>query len=469
VASAQPATAGVVSGRLTEGAAPVARAAVAVVRAPYGVALWQTRTGADGTFRLDAVAPGTFALRFTLSGGLEQFHPGQADLAAARLFTVVAGAETVIDEAVMAHGSLAGRVTTDSGGAAAGAKVALHRTDGRPISSVLADADGNYAIPYPPTGRLIVAVAAAERGATNQWVPQRRTYTEAVPVDIVPGQWTTVDERLLPVGTIAGRFTRDGVPVANVVVYAYSQTSAAESVSNWTNADGVFRLRPYPGSYKLKFVVPAGTGLDQWAGRAESEAATLPVTVAADREVFLEERQLPTGRVSGRLVDAAGQPVAGHGVVISDPSRGRQFQATMDGNGEWFATVWPGRYSVLFSTTTQAQWAFGELSPQAADPVQVTAGGNTVVDDVLLRPGALTVTALDTRTGAAVPQFCVDANNRYVFLFACTDDGTVEFAEAGAGSYTVTVTAGAHRDSVTRGVRVVGERTTTHLARLRPT
>ena len=139
-------------------------------------------------------------------------------------------------------------------------------------------------------------MAAAERGATNQWTYRRRSYTQADPVTVTPRQHTTgVNERLFPSGVITGRFTRNGTPVPNVVVYAYSQTSTAESVSNWTAADGTFRLRPYPGSYTIKFVVPSGTGLDQWLGGAESESATQPVRVTGDQTVVLDEGNCRSG------------------------------------------------------------------------------------------------------------------------------------------------------------------------------
>lgn len=93
-------------------------------------------------------------------------------------------------------------------------------------------------------------------------------------------------------------------------------------MSNWTDADGVFRLKPYPGAYKLKFVVPSGTGLDQWLGGTESEAATRPLQVTAGQTVTLDERQLPTGMVRGRLLDGAGQPPERVGSSSTTPPAG---------------------------------------------------------------------------------------------------------------------------------------------------
>ncbi|HEU5107718.1 MAG TPA: carboxypeptidase-like regulatory domain-containing protein [Micromonosporaceae bacterium] len=468
-AGAADPTTGSVTGTLADGATPVADAVVDLVLPPYGASVRQARTDAAGRYRLDGVTPATYTLRFSLPGGLVQFHPGVVDLADATSFAVAAGAEVVVDEAVMAHGTLGGRVTTDSGAPAPGARVRLHRATGGPLVTVLTDADGDYRIPYPPNGTFALAVAAAERGATDQWAPRRRTRAEAGPVVITAGQHTTVDERLLPVGTISGRFTRDGEPVANVTVLAISQVSSAESVSSFTAADGTFRLRPFPGGYMVQFRVPAGTGLDQWAGGAENEASSPLLTVAADAEVVLEERQLPVGRVEGRLVGADGQPVAGAGVAIEDPSRDRFFQATTNADGAWFKLVWPGEYEVRFSTGSQVQWATGALAPEEADPVTVPAGGTAVVDDTLLPPGSLTVTAVDARSRAPLGSFCVVAQSSHVFQQECTSDGAAEFPALGGGSYTLFTTADdVHLDRQDRGVRVTSGGATAHVASMAP-
>ncbi|MEJ3746191.1 carboxypeptidase-like regulatory domain-containing protein [Actinomycetes bacterium KLBMP 9797] len=386
-AHADPPTTGSVAGTLVDAATPVPDSIVDLLILPYGAQVRQARTDAAGAFRFAQVPPRAYVLRFRLPGGLSQFHPSVLELAAAAEVTVAAGAETAVRESVVPHGTLGGRITTDSGAPAAGARVELERTTpGGPLSTVLTDANGDYRISYPPSGQLRITVAAAERGASRQWAHRRRTPAAADPFTITPGRHTTVDERLLPSGVITGRFTRDGVPQANVVVYAYSQTSTADSVSNWTAADGTFVLRPYPGSYKLKFVVPAGTGLDQWWGGAESESATQAVTVVAGQEVVHDERALPFGPVRGRLTDAAGQPAARDAVVVYDLARGRQFVATTADDGTWFKMAWPGTYAVRFETGTQTQWATGKRSPADADPVVVTANQTTVVDDTLLTP-----------------------------------------------------------------------------------
>ena len=143
---AEPPTTGSVSGTLADGGTPVPDAVVELVIPPYGVAIKQARTDAAGAFRLADAPPRDYALRFRLTGGLTQFHPAVVDLAQARLVTVVAGAEAVVQESVMPHGTIGGRITTDTGAPAAGARVELHRiTPGGALATALADA-GAYEV-----------------------------------------------------------------------------------------------------------------------------------------------------------------------------------------------------------------------------------------------------------------------------------------------------------------------------------
>ncbi len=267
-------------------------------------------------------------------------------------------------------------------------------------------------------------------------------------------------------GTITGSFTGPAGPVANVRVVAHSLTSPAQSVVTRTAPNGRFSLRPMPGRYRVSFQPPP-TLLDQWATGKETEWAADVITVVADSEVVLEEKALPTGRVEGRLVDAAGQPVAGGGVAIENPSLDRLFQATTNADGRWFATVLPGTYTVHFDTLAQVQWAHGKASPGTADPIVVTADHTTIVDEKLALTGSLSVQAVDARSGLPLTSFCVDAHTEFKFAFSCTSDGVAEFAELGGGDYTVKVSDGDHLDASTPGVRVTGGSASAFTARLR--
>jgi hypothetical protein len=470
--AADPAT-GSVTGTLVDGGTPVADASVRLIVVSGGSGLPSTETDDEGRFRFDDVQPGTYTLRFDMPGGgfVWQYHPGVTDLAAATPFTVAAGGVVTVDEAVIPHGSLGGRVTTDDGAPAAGAEVYLYPSGGGRMAWTVrrTDADGTYRFDYPPLGEFSLAFTSTGRNSSLQWFPRSLDPYEGERGVIRPGEHTTVDERLLPVGAVRGRFTRNGEPVANVTVSLGPPTPDGYIYTPFTStaADGTFLLWLFPGEYRIFFRPPAGQ--DQWFDGAETYDAATPVTVTAGGEVVIEERQLPVGRIQGRLVDAAGEPVESGTVEISDPSRGRSFETWLGTDGEWSTIVRPGDYVVQFRTGSQVQWAFGASVPEDADPVTVTVGGTTVVNDTLLAPGSLTVTAVDARTRAPVRSFCVTAQSPLVFRYDCTENGSVTFAAVGAGSYEVFIDADDfHLDQQFNDVRVTSGGATTQVARLAP-
>jgi hypothetical protein len=453
---------GSISGQITDAGTPIAGVTVSVVLPVYPVAVAQTTTDAAGAFHID-VAPGTYKLRFDLAGGLTQFFPQQTDFAAASELTVVDGEDTVVAEQVIPHGSVSGQITTSTAAVAAGAYVGLVQFSGVPVANVLAGRDGRYAFPFVAPGRYALTVGATPAGAPRQWAHGHKSRADADPITVSAGQASTVDERLLPLGVIRGTFTGAAGPIDGVGVLAESQTSAVESVSASTRADGTYTLRAYPGTYLVKYQVPGS--LDQWADQKEARWRADVVTVVADTEIVLNQQALPTGRISGRLTDSAGNPVAAAGVAIADPLLDRQFQATTDEDGTWFKTVWLGTYQVSFETQTQVQWAFGKSSSDTATPVTVAANGDTTVNETLKIPGSMRITAKDAASGTPLTSFCVQTSGT-MFAFACTDNGVAEFPEIGAGVYTVTVSDNDHLDSVTSGVQVTSGQASAVAARL---
>jgi len=97
--------------------------------------------------------------------------------------------------------------------------------------------------------------------------------------------------------------------------------------------------------------------------------------------------------------------------------------------------------------------------------VTVAADGDTVVNESLKVPGSMHVTAKDAATGSPLTSFCAETSGT-MFASACTDNGTAEFPEIGAGVYAVTVSDGDHLDSVTSGVRVTSGHAAAVAARL---
>jgi protocatechuate 3,4-dioxygenase beta subunit len=462
VPAAAAAAPGVVSGRITDGDDPIPGVTAELVLLTFPLVLVRAVSDADGGFRLEPAPVGDYRLRFTFPGGLVQYYPHETDPERATIVNIIDGDQLVLDDTVVPHGSLAGSITTDGGEPAPAAIVGLVRPDGSQFSTLLTNRDGSFVFAYLPAGTFSAFIGAAETAAPRQWAHRHKTRAEADPVVVAIGQQTTLDERLLPLGTITGQFT--GVD-GQVSVFAHSTTSFADSISVLARADGRFALTVYPGQYTVEFRPPSG--LEQWAHGKELESQADVITVGAGATVVLDEPALPAAVIRGRLTDADGQPVPGAFVDISDAARGHSYAAVTDSDGVWFQNVRPGTYRVQFSTETQYQWAVGRSSAATATPIEVPAGLTTTVDDSFARPGKVSVTATDERTGASIASFCAEAEDVFLIVQRCTDTGAVEFP-LGAGTFRVTVDDGDHVVSTVTGVRIAGGQTTRVAARLRP-
>ena len=119
---------GAVSGRLLEIDGTPAAGALAVVNSPEGYSVGDT-ADADGTYRIDPVFIGEYAVIVTSAdGNRHQYVPGTTDRSAAALITVTAGAEMVVDDRFLPTGSI--RMT------------ATDATTGAPVAGICAEIEG---------------------------------------------------------------------------------------------------------------------------------------------------------------------------------------------------------------------------------------------------------------------------------------------------------------------------------------
>ncbi|HEX6501015.1 MAG TPA: carboxypeptidase regulatory-like domain-containing protein [Micromonosporaceae bacterium] len=132
-----------------------------------------------------------------------------------------------------------------------------------------------------------------------------------------------------------------------------------------------------------------------------------------------------TGSLSGRLLDAAGNPVAGTAVTAistTDWSTVGYAQTAADGTYS-IPSVSAGTVYVSFQPpAAPEQWAYGKKQQWSADQITVTVGTDTVVDDTLLPSGMLSGT-VTTPTGSPASNVDVIAINQddYSQTSASTD------------------------------------------------
>ncbi|HEX6352673.1 MSCRAMM family protein [Actinophytocola sp.] len=238
-------------------------------------------------------------------------------------------------------------------------------------------------------------------------------------------------------GKVLARFT--GVPVPGACVSLFDDT--ATEVAH-TCADGVgdYRFDDTPaGSYRVR---TSATGYaDTWYAvhsgvDARDFASADPVHLP--RQLNLGLRPAGVGTISGRLTDR-GAPVAGYSVSYVDVDGnhwGNQSVRT-DADGRYsFSGLWVGHYMLQYSNTPLVQYYHQKESLSDAEPVVVTDGPATVVDEELIPPGTVEATMTDAKTGAPVQRFCVVAPGSGLNQRPCTTTGLLRL-ELARGRYSL--------------------------------
>jgi len=423
-AFADPST-GTVAGHLTDGGNAMPDVPVGLYDLNFSPVA-TTVTDAGGAFSFSDVDPGSYKISFNLPGFIDQWVHHKPGFDQADPVSVVAGETTVVEETVVPHGSLRGRVTNADGTAFTQPYVTARSDDGFVFAQTNGDFDGNYSLPVLPVGSYRISFSHGFSGPT-QFARGKTDFAAADLIEITEGAETMLDETFLPTGAVAGHLSRSGTPISGATV----QLLGPEGTFGFTTTgpEGQYRIETFPGTFKVQFQF---NGLTQWAHGKSSEADADSFVVAAGPDTIVDEEALPVGTVAGRLTGADGNPVSGANVAVED---GNLFLSGFtDGDGRYSIEAPAGQYRVVFGLDFNGrQWAFGQSTAGAADTITVVDNQTTVVDDTLRPFGSVTVTARDATTHAPILAFC--SNLGGIFAGGCTQDGTVTFPEVLAGRY----------------------------------
>jgi hypothetical protein len=176
-----------------------------------------------------------------------------------------------------------------------------------------------------------------------------------------------------------------------------------------------------------------------------------------------------TGTVRGRITDETGAPSASQ-IALLPLTGGDSVYSYSEADGTFTIPAVPaGDYRFLINDNAHPpQYAHGAESAEDADPVVVTEGGVTTVDEQYLPLGTLVVTVVDAATRRPVPGACVrlDPGNGQ----ACGTARGVVRLPAWPGLVTATVydPAGGHWPTTVESLTVDRGRTTRTTAALAP-
>ncbi|GAA1609895.1 MSCRAMM family protein [Catellatospora bangladeshensis] len=411
---AHAADTGTISGKITYKNQPVADVFVYAF-AESGASGYAT-TDANGNYQIADLQPDLYRVQVSAQGHPTQYAPATISYFDAAMHAVSTGVNTVVNDALVPIGTIAGRLVNSSGGGMANAMIATHdpETEEPTGGSASTDAQGYYSM-VVPVGTHVVSFTI---GSSRQYVPGARDFTDAQAVAVAADQTVTVNETALPNGSAAGTVldaAGQRVGYGLEVIFA-STEDHPEYVyaSAYTDENGDYRLDGLPpGPYRVMFRLASGSIMLYPHTMVESAAQT--VTVAENAVTDVDDQLLGTGTVKGRFtvgtegaagVEVIARPAGGYGAAWTN--------ADDDGYYE-IDDVFAGSYTVDFRDPDGAfeQWATGKLTEETANIFAVTAGGTTTVNDSLLPTGTVKLTAKDLTSGAAVKGFTASVFTGY--------------------------------------------------------
>ena len=373
----------------------------------------RTRTGPDGTYRIEGFPGGTSAwIRVRKEGYLPSFDGGSDP--GARLQGIAAGGEYLRDVRLARGGRVKGRVRDPDGKPVAGAwlTVEAYTDHGMQESPVgVSGEDGAFTIePVLPADGILMASAAGftqrDVGDASAWdLIRERAIPPSAAVSVRGGETAEKDLVLEPApgldavpppptAILAGRVLRpDGAPPKDLRLRLLREEEGSSPYWNLRKSrpvavgeDGTFRIEGLP---------PARYSL---AARADGCALAVGPWVALENGGIRDGYALslaPGGSISGTVVDAAGEPVRGAGISVERIAEDH-FLAVTDARG---------RFTV--SELAEGSWVVTALVA-GAEPESATAA--TGASDVVLgirRPGLLRGKVVDAETGAPLPDITI--------------------------------------------------------------
>jgi len=329
-------------------------------------------------------------------------------------------------------GTIAGTFT-DGGAPVAGAWVHVNATDHSFNGWAETDSDGRYTLSDVPAGDEAYLVSFEAPGDPEQYAFGKTDPDDADRISVVAGQRTTVDDALLPTGTISGRFTDGAGGGVEAWARAFGETGSGSTIR--TAPDGSYSLRVFPGNHRVSFFYG---NTEQFAyGTTDREQARV-FEVSAGQTVTVDDAKLQTGAIEGRVTDANGAPAVDIEVGASGAGSG---SVRTDESGDYrIDDLLPGTYRVDFSTTGGGQqYAHQSRTWEEATLFQVTGGETTRVDEQLLPTGAIAGRFVD-RDGAGIAdvQVAVSAIGHHGNGWTATDaDGYFRVGGLFTGDYRV--------------------------------
>lgn len=343
-----------------------------------------TAMDSSGAFTFAQVLATSYKVKFMRwSEYREQWAYGRLTADTADPITVAAGAETVVDDRVLAGGTIVVRPTSAQ--------------NHKPVTGFCAHAGSVTAC---DNGTGVAQVTGVVPGQQYVWVTAAdgRYFDEGTSLAIDAGGATSFNPILRPaasiVTTIRDRVT--GAPVANACAEAVPAADARipQGLGACSDDAGRIVLGPFDANSYNIFVSPHDSRYGvQWVGpnggvgRAASALAVKAKigSVVTIPPILLDE----AGSISGRVTGGDGTPLLWADIDLEsvDPGLGGVFGAYTDEDGRYtFTGLGPYDWPLYIDAYGWApEWSGGAVSREESTPVRVRSGQTTSFDVVLTK------------------------------------------------------------------------------------
>lgn len=390
------------------GGAPAPGADVVAIGDPPTNHLARAVSGADGSYSLPLLQPGTYDVTASKSGA------GRITIGAV---VVTDGATTPdVDLQLTAPASLTGVVRDGDGAPVAGATV-WAPVPGSNSPTATTGADGSYSLSDVPAGEVRVMASATGFG------------TELADLTMTAGASQTKDFVLTRLGKVTGLVhNADGAPLAGVKIDVVSAEGVPLGAT--TAIDGTFAVEPL---LLGKYTVSAYRGAAAQAVDLTPAAPTASVDLS-----------LTLGAVTGRVVDGAGAPSPGVGVMLrSMLAGGTPVTSETDTDGRYrFPIAIAGDFEVIAFSWENGLSTSGTVSANLAGDTNVADLGpaGSALDVFVDGPGPGTDPVVGANVHVMRADLAADPNMPLTLGHLTDATGHAVFPHLTPGTYTVEIT-----------------------------
>ncbi|HMT06112.1 MAG TPA: carboxypeptidase regulatory-like domain-containing protein, partial [Solirubrobacterales bacterium] len=390
---AQLASAGSISGRVTDSSgAPLGDICVAVFDT-NGFFEGETYTGSSGHYTFGGLPTGDYRVRFRDCGNnnfIREFYDDQPDLASATPIGVTTGlATTGVDAQLASGGRISGNVKSSMGFPLGDICVEAYDADGDYMRSVYTDSNGDYSLGGLATGEYRIGFYdCGGNGVSSEYYDDEQDFESATPVAVAIGSETSgVDAELSVMGSVTGTITSSlNRPLANICVFARVEIWDGYwgiVASAFSDVNGNYAIRGLnTDSYVIQFVDCGNNYVDgEYYDNVPSQDLATPVTVSTGSVTSGINAQLAEqrGAISGKVTGSGGVGLEDICVRTFDSSGTRSGDGRTNASGDYLVSgLSNGNHRVRFTDCGDngavSEFFDDKTNLASATPVAVTSG-----------------------------------------------------------------------------------------------